>query len=342
MKYLNILFSVVIVLLFTNCNNGAQPNSEIALWPEIEPYESGYFKVSDLHEIFYELCGNPEGKPVFVIHGGPGRGCSPYYRRFFNPDKFNIVLHDQRGAGRSKPTAELQENTTQYLVKDIENLRTNLKMDKIILFGGSWGSTLSLAYAETYPENVEAIILRAVYLPSKDDKDFWVDVAPKFFPYEFEALINAFPDSMLPPNSQNMFQLLKSEDKSTSINFAKLIDRFEWKACFLYQDDAEIDKYYGAKENEEEILRNALIEHYYVSNGCFLVDGQLLRDAYKIKDIPTIIVNGRYDIVCPPVYAYELHKKLSNSKLIIAEKAGHYITEKPIERELILAMRELE
>ena len=336
------LLTIISSFIFICCNNAITSKNEIALWPEIEPYESGYMKVSDIHEIYYEICGNPEGKPVFVIHGGPGRGCSPYERRFFNPEVFNIVLHDQRGAGKSKPTAELRENTTQFLIKDIENLRIKLKLDKIILFGGSWGSTLSLAYAEAYPENVEAIILRAVYLPSIEEKDFWVDVAPKFFPHEFEALVNAYPDSMLPPTGQNMFQLLNSEDKSISVKFAKLIDRFEWKACFLYVDEAELDKYYGSKDNEEEILRNALIEHYYCSKGCFLDDGQLLRDAYKIKHIPTIIVNGRYDIVCPPIYAYKLHKMLDNSKLIIAEKAGHYITEIPIERELLLAMREFE
>ena len=271
-----------------------------------------------------------------------GRGCNPNERRFFNPDVFNIVLHDQRGAGRSIPTAELKENTTQYLVKDIENLRTKLKMDKIILFGGSWGSTLSLAYAETYPENVEAIILRAVYLPSKDEKDFWIDIVPKFFPYEFNALVNSYPDSLLPPTEKNLFELLISSDESTQLKIAKAADRLEWKACFLYQEDAELDEYYGDDKNNDEIIRNVLITHYYISNDCFLDEGQLLRDAYKIKDIPTIIVNGRYDILCPPVYAYKLHKILDNSKLIIAEKAGHYTTEKPIERELLLAMREFE
>jgi proline iminopeptidase len=140
---------ILIFLLSLNCTNNNNQKDEIRLWPGIEPFQSDYLKVSDIHEIYYELCGNPEGKPVFVIHGGPGAGCSPYMRRFFNPDKFLFVLHDQRGCGKSRPIAEIRENTTQELVEDIERLRNKLKMGKIILFGGSWGSTLSLAYAES-------------------------------------------------------------------------------------------------------------------------------------------------------------------------------------------------
>jgi len=344
MKYLKILFLVIVAIIVVSCSSDStnRVDSEIELWPEIEPYESGYLKVSDIHEIYYELCGNPEGKPVIVLHGGPGIGSKPVYRRYFNPDKFKIIQFDQRGAGKSKPKAELRENTTQHLIQDIESIRKKLKIDKMIVFGGSWGSTLSIAYAETYPENVEGLILRAVFLPTKDDKDFWIDVAPKFFPYEFEALVNAYPDSMQPPNGKGIFKLLTSDDRLVRIKYAKLIDRYEWKACELYVSDDELDEYYGDESNEESIFNLALMEHHYISNGCFLEDGQLLRDADKIKDIPTIIINGRYDILCPPGYAYQLHKKLNNSKLIIAEKAGHLDSEKPIQRELLLAMREFE
>ena len=155
-----------ISIIFCSCSHNIDTAEEMNLWPEIEPFQTGFLKVSNIHEIYYELCGNSKGNPVFVIHGGPGGGCSPYMRRFFNPAKFLIVLHDQRGCGRSKPNAELKENTTQYLVKDIEQLRKKLNLDKIILFGGSWGSTLSLAYAETYPENVSGLVLRGVFLGS--------------------------------------------------------------------------------------------------------------------------------------------------------------------------------
>ena len=146
------ILTIISSFIFICCNNATTSKNEIELWPEIEPYESGYMKVSDIHEIYYELCGNPEGKPVVVLHGGPGVGSKPGYRRFFNPDKFKIIQFDQRGSVKSKPMAELRENTTQHLIQDIESIRQKLEIDKMIVFGGSWGSTLSLAYAETYPE----------------------------------------------------------------------------------------------------------------------------------------------------------------------------------------------
>ena len=341
-KCIKYLLLILLALLLINCSNNSESSADVELWPEIEPYESGYLKVSDIHEIYYEQCGNPQGKPVFVIHGGPGVGCSPSYRRFFNPDKFNIILHDQRGAGKSKPSAELEENTTQLLVEDIEQLRKELNIDKIILFGGSWGSTLSLAYAETYPEHVNGLVVRGIWFPTKEDEDFWIRIVPKYFPKEYDALINAFPDSLLPPNGQNLVKILKGNNISKRNMMAKLVLRYEDKAAGLNIKDEELDDYYNTDENIEEIYRIALIENYYASNCCFLEEGQILRDAYKIESIPTIIINGRYDMFCPPVNAYNLHKQLNNSKLIIAEKAGHSASEKPIEKELLLAMREFE
>jgi len=163
-----ILITAISIICYS-CSLNSDTEEDINLWPEIEPFQTGFMKVSDIHEIYYEMSGNPEGIPVFVIHGGPGGGSSPYMRRFFNPDKFLIILHDQRSCGRSKPTAELRENTTQNLVEDIESLRKDLNLDKIILFGGSWGSTLSLAYAETYPENVSGLVLRGIFLGTKED-----------------------------------------------------------------------------------------------------------------------------------------------------------------------------
>jgi len=345
MKYLNILFIVVLAIIITSCSSDGTNRVEfkVELWPEIEPYESGYLQVSDIHEIYYELCGNPEGKPVFVIHGGPGFGCTPTYRRFFNPEKFNIVLHDQRGAGRSKPRAKLTENTTQFLVQDIERLRQQFGIGKIILFGGSWGSTLSLAYAETYPENVEAMILRAIYLPSdQDDGDFFVNIIPKFFPIQYEHLLDVFPDSIGAPSSKEIFNVLVNSNPEDNRKYAIAIDGYEYKASGLYINNEDSDEYYSVEENIINTITCATIEHYYIGNNCFLEEGQLLRDSYKIKDIPIIIINGRYDMPCPPVNAYNLHKQLNNSKLIIVEKAGHMSSEKPIQRELLLAMREFE
>jgi proline iminopeptidase len=181
-----IVFSIFFVF---NCSSN---NDEIKLWPEIEPYQTGYLKVSEIHEIFYELCGNPSGKPVFVLHGGPGGNCSPYMRRFFNPDKFLIILHDQRGAGKSRPYAEIRENTTQHLVADIDRLRTHLNSGKIILFGGSWGSTLALAYGEMYPQNVNGMILRGIFTATKGEIDhFYHGGVSKFFPEVYDKFIDS-------------------------------------------------------------------------------------------------------------------------------------------------------
>jgi proline iminopeptidase len=339
---------ILISLLSLNCTNNDGSKDETRLWPEIEPFQSGFFKVSDIHEIYYELCGNPKGLPVFVIHGGPGAGCSPYYRRFFDPDKFLIVLHDQRGCGKSKPHAELRENTTQELVEDIERLRMKLKLGKIILFGGSWGSTLSLTYAETYPDNVKGIILRGIFFASIEEEDHIWNGIPKFFPEMAESLRNALQDySSIPienrfPIADRLLELIQSENRADRERYAKLLSRYEYRACGLNMKDEYLDEYYGNESNLDQICTGALIEIYYTTNRCFLEEGQLLRDIEKIQDIPTIIVNGRYDMICPPYMAYRLHKKLPKSKLVITEESGHLLSEKQNERELLKAMREFE
>lgn len=344
----NLIPILIVSLIFYNCSDNNNTTEEIKLWPEIEPFQSGSLKVSDIHEIYYELCGNPEGKPVFVIHGGPGVGCSPYMRRFFNPEKFLIVLHDQRGSGKSKPKAELRENTTQELVEDIEQLRKKLNLGKIILFGGSWGSTLSLAYAETYPENVSGMVLRGIFFATMEEfNNIWNGI-PKFFPEMAESLRNALPgySSIAVANrfpiADRLLEILQSENNADRVRFAKLYSHYEFKACGLNMKDESLEEYYGTDRNSDEIYTNALMEVYYATNRCFLEEGQLLRDIGRIQDIPTIIVNGRYDIVCPPYTAYLLHKELPKSKLIITEESGHLLSEKPNERELIKAMREFE
>ena len=328
---------ILAVSLFC-CSDNNDNQNEISLWPEIEPFQEGYLNVSDIHEVYYELCGNPDGKPVFVIHGGPGGGCSPYMRRFFNPDSFLIVLHDQRGCGRSKPNSELRDNTTQDLVEDIELLRNELSLDQIILFGGSWGSTLSLAYAETYPGNVSRMVLRGIFLATKQESEDFIDNIPAFFPQMNEVFMDRLPDTVSVLTVETFFRLLSSGSQDDRDKYTKLISRYEYKASGLHVEEAVLDEYYSSEENWEAIHTMTLLEHYYISNGCFLEDGQLLRDAHRIQHIPTTIINGRYDIVCPPYNAFKLHKKLPGSKLIIAENAGHMMGEKPIELELLKAM----
>jgi proline iminopeptidase len=342
LKFQNLILVLVILSVLCDCQNRKVNTDEISLWPEIEPFQSGYLKVSDIHEIYYELCGNIKGKPVFVIHGGPGIGCSPYMRQFFNPDKFLIVLHDQRGAGKSRPNAEIRENTTQNLVEDIEQLRQKLSLDKIILFGGSWGSTLSLAYAEKYPENVSGMVLRGIWFGSKGESDNPLRVIPLFFPEMYKSVTDALPDSVLSLNDENVLKLLQNKNPAVRDKYARLFSRYEFKACGLDITEDYLDEYYGSEKNSAEIYTNVLFEYYYLFNDCFLKENQLLNDAYKIQSIPTVIINGRYDILCPPVTAYKLHVNLPGSRLIIVEEAGHLASEKPIEKELLKAMRDFE
>jgi proline iminopeptidase len=336
-----LLSCLCFMFLFFLCHNSSHSviENEVSLWPEIEPFQTNYLRVSDIHEIYYELCGNPEGKPVFVLHGGPGGSCSPYMRRFFNPDKFLIVLHDQRGAGKSKPYADIRENTTQYLVEDIELLRKHLNLGKIILLGGSWGSTLGLAYAESYPENVNGLVLRGIFTATQKEIDhFYHGGVRKFFPEVYDKFINSFPELRKQQLPQYLLSLIQSPDSTKKLKYSRIWAEYEIKVSRLEFSDDQVKNILDSSNP----LAFGLLENYYMANGCFLKEGQLLNNAYKIKDIPSIIVNGRYDMVCPPITAYELHDRLPNSKLFIAESSGHWMGEKQIERELLKAMLKFE
>ena len=318
---------------------GANPQARLKLWPELEPYKTGYLKVSELHEIYYQLGGNPEGKPVMVLHGGPGGGCSPDMFRFFNPEKFHIILHDQRGAGRSKPYAETRENTTQHLVEDIEKLRQHLGLGKVVVFGGSWGSTLALAYAETYPQNVSGMILRGVFTASKGEIDhFYHGDTAKYFPENYEMLLQYIDNPEKKNYPAQLLEKIKNLDPSSRRKYALAWAKYEIKMALLAISDKAVD----------EIFKNwnpydfALLENYYMANNCFLREGQLLNNADKLRDIPITIVNGRYDVICPPITAYNLHKKLPKSKLIIVERAGHSANAEPLRSVLVKSVKEFE
>lgn len=334
-----ITLACVLVLAVCATKNQATAKNN-RLWPEIEPFEAGHLQVSSLHDIYYELCGNPEGKPVFVLHGGPGAQITPYYRRFFNPDAFLIVLHDQRGCGNSRPRFELRENTTPHLVEDIEKLRNHLKLDKIILFGGSWGSTLGLAYAETHPENVSAMVLRGIFTASQDEMDhFYRGGVRPFFPEIYEKLEQVFGQD---PTPRSIYDKVKSEDPGERRKYGRAWTAYEAKLAMLHYPDAWLHELLTSDQYADIAVSLALIENHFMANGCFLEEGQLLRDTDKIKNIPTVLVNGRYDMICPPFNAYRLHKRLMNSRLIIAEESGHSMNEKKIEQALLGAIKELE
>jgi proline iminopeptidase len=335
MKY---ILPVLLVLAASTVS--AEDGTEVQLWPKIEPFETGYLEVSDGHEIYYELCGNPDGKPVFFLHGGPGGSCSPYMRRFCDPDKFLMVLHDQRGAGRSKPYAEIRGNNTQNLVGDIERLREHLGIHaKIILFGGSWGSTLGLAYAEAHPQNVEGLVLRGVFTATREEIDhFYHGGVRTYFPEVYDRFVQSLPDPDRRPLPEYLFELIESDDESVRTKYAYEWARYEIRIASLDNPDEQV----------EQTLKNfnplafSRIENYYMANGCFLKEGQLLQESEKIADIPVIMVNGRYDVVCPPITAYRLHEMLPKSELILAERSGHWMGEPAIQTELLKAMRRFE
>lgn len=330
---------LLLLSLSVACRSPEKPRTQTGLWPAIEPYQSGYLQVSELHELYYELSGNPQGKVVFGLHGGPGGGSSPYMRRFFDPEKFLIVLYDQRGAGKSRPFADIRENTTQDLVQDIEKLRTFLKLDKILLFGGSWGSTLALAYTEAFPEHVSGMILRGIFTATQEEIDhFYHGGVRPFFPETYEKFVTSLPDPDRRPIPEYLFSLLQSPDSTTLTQYSRAWAGYEIKLSSLNLADSVVEQIL----DEENTLAFSRLENYYMANRCFLQEGQLLRDAEKIAHIPAVLVNGRYDMICPPVTAYRLHQKLPNSKLVIAENAGHWMGEPAIERALLQAAREFE
>ena len=334
--------SYLFVVCFFIISCAKEQQQEVKLYPEIEPYKTDYIQVSELHKLYYECCGNPAGKPVFVLHGGPGSGCSPYMRRFFNPEKFNIILHDQRGAKRSKPFAEIKGNTTWNLVEDIEKLRKKLKLDDIILFGGSWGTTLALAYAETYPENVAGLVLRGVFLGTRSEIDhFFHGGVRKHFPRIYEDFVKALPEGNNGRIPAQLFNLINVEDSTQKNKYARIWAKYEFQIASLKVADRSADEWDQLFDSFNPVAFS-LLENYYMKHDCFLEPNQLLDNAGKIGNTRVIIVNGRYDAICPPITAYKLHQKLPNSRLIIAEESGHWMGEENIEKALLQAMLEFE
>ena len=296
------------------------PDKKVEIFPPIEPFNTGFLKVSDFHEMYYEQSGNPKGKPVFVVHGGPGGGTKPVMRRFFNPKKFRIILFDQRGSGKSKPYAEVAENTSRLLVEDMEKLRNHLKLDKVFLFGGSWGSTLSLLYAETYPNNVSGMLLRGIWTGTKDEIDhFYHGGAGLYFPEAYQRLLKSLPDPLKRPLPDYLYKLIQDSNGSLRDKYVKEWARYEIKISGINISDEDVDQ----SVESENLLALSLIENYYMANSCFLEEGQLLENAELLEGIPCTIVNGRLDMCCPPLTAYKLHMVLPGSKLVLIEDGGH-------------------
>jgi len=295
------------------------------LYPEIEPYQTGTLRVSDIHEIYYELCGNPKGQSAVVLHGGPGGGCTDSYRQFFNPEKYNVVLFDQRGAGRSKPLACLEDNTTWHLVEDIEALRKHLNIEKWVVFGGSWGSTLSLAYAETHRESVKALVLRGIFTLRREELLwFYQEGASFIYPDAWEEYIKPIPLAQRGDIMSAYYRFLTGSDKEKQMECARAWSLWEMTTCKLYVSPEALEKV----DSDDFAISFARIEcHYFVHGGFFKEDGELINNASLLKDIPGTIVQGRYDLVCPAKSAWDLHKNAPHFDFHIVPDAGHSCSE---------------
>ncbi|NER33436.1 MAG: prolyl aminopeptidase [Oscillatoria sp. SIO1A7] len=305
------------------------------LYPPLEPYKEGTLQVSDLHTIYFQEAGNPEGKPVLFVHGGPGAGIVPIYRQYFDPTKWRIILFDQRGCGRSTPHAELKENTTWDLVSDIEKLRLQLGIESWVLFGGSWGSSLALAYSETHPERCRGLILRGIFMVrQKEIRWFYQEGASNIFPDAWEEYLKPIPPEERDDLVAAYYRRLTSSDSQVRLEAARAWSIWEASTSKLIQDTGLIQSFSGDRFAEAF----ARIECHYFINKCFLDrDEQLLENADRIRHIPGVIVQGRYDVVCPMRSAWDLHRAWPEAELIVVPDAGHSMTEKGIRSALIEA-----
>jgi len=307
------------------------------LYPEIEPYHVGRLEVSDGHELYFEECGNPEGLPALIVHGGPGGGCNPTMRRYHDPSVYRIILFDQRGCGRSTPHASLEANTTWDLVADMERLREALGIERWQLLGGSWGSTLSIAYAETHPERVSALLLRGVFLMRRAELEwFYQEGCSWLFPDAFESYQSTIPPAERGDMIAAYHRRVTNPDPEIRMSAAKAWSIWEGTTLSLLQDPDRV-RHFGA---DQYALAFARIEcHYFVNGGFFECDDQLLRDADRIRDVPGVIVHGRYDVVTPVKNAWDLKRAWPRAQLHIVPDAGHAMSEPGIVHELVAATR---
>lgn len=305
------------------------------LYAPLEPFDQGMFQVSDIHALYYEQCGNPAGQPVVFLHGGPGGGISPDYRRFFDPAHYRVILFDQRGAGRSTPHAELDENTTWDLVADIERLREHFKIERWQVFGGSWGSTLSLAYAETHPDRVTALVLRGIFLcRAKEINWFYQKGADAIFPDVWEEYERVIPEAERVNMLAAYHRRLTGADEQVRLEAARAWSVWEGSTSKLLPDPGLIEHFGEA----HLALAMARIEcHYFMHNAFFETENYLIENVGKIRNIPAVIVQGRYDVVCPMMSAWELHKAWPEAELRVVPDAGHSAMENGIISALVEA-----
>ena len=314
------------------------------LYPSIHENRYFYLKVdassdnsdnfNKHHELYVEECGNNEGVPVVFLHGGPGAGCEPYHRRLFNPEKYRIILFDQRGCGRSRPHASLENNTTPHLIADMEKIREELGIDKWVVAGGSWGSTLALAYAQAHPNRVSGLIVRGIFLCTKKEVEWFYQYgASQFFPDYWQDFIEPIPVDERHNLLAAYHKILTGDNEIARMGAAKAWSLWEAHTATLQPNTSVLD-HFSEPHNALSIAR--IETHYFMNNG-FMQDNQLLENAHKLKDIPGFIIQGRYDMICPMQQAYDLHQAWPISDLFIAQSSGHAASEKGISAALIKA-----
>ncbi|MDP4549107.1 prolyl aminopeptidase [Marinobacter sp. MDS2] len=310
----------------------------LTLYPEIQPYARHHLAMDEVHELYLEESGNPDGTPVLVVHGGPGGGCEDYHRRFFDAERFRIILLDQRGAGRSTPLAELEENSTENLVEDMEKVRQFLGVDRWLLFGGSWGSTLSLVYAQTHPERVLGLVLRGIFLcRPKDIQWFYQEGASRIFPDYWQDFLAPVPEAERGDMVAAYYRRLTSHNELEQIQAAKAWSIWEGR-CATLQPNPKVVEHFG---HPHVAIALARIECHYFMNQGFLQTDQIINNTDKLADIPGIIVHGRYDMVCPLDNAFALIAAWPEAELQIIRDAGHSASEPAIVDALIRGVEQV-
>jgi proline iminopeptidase len=309
------------------------PSAEQFLFPEIEPYRTGMLPVDELHTLYWEECGNPDGEPVLFLHGGPGAGLSTKHRRFFDPAHYRIVLFDQRGAGKSTPLGEYRNNTTPLLIEDIERIRVMFGIEQWLVFGGSWGSTLALAYGEAHPERCTGFVLRGIFLCTRPEIDWFLNGIQWFFPEEHARFVAPIPEAERGDLLHAYEQRLFCDDPAIYGPAARNWSRYEGSCLHLYPDPQAAEDF----GSEAIGLGVGRLEAHYFLNDAFLSDDQLVRNVGRIRHLPAVIVQGRYDVVCPPLSAYRLHQAWPEAKMQVIADAGHAATEPGIAQALVAA-----
>ena len=302
-------------------------------FPLVEPFNVFKLKVSDIHTLHIEESGNKDGKPVIFLHGGPGGGIEPIYRQYFNPEKWRIIIFSQRGCGKSTPLSELEDNNTWALVQDIEKIRERLSISKWTVFGGSWGSTLSLSYAVSHPDRCAALILRGIFLlREKELKWFYQEGASYIYPDAWEKYLEPIPENRRDDLMSAYYEILTGSDQEARYNAAKAWSIWEASTSKLIQNKKSLHHF----EDEQVADIFARIEcHYFVNKGFFEYDGWILDQIDKIRHIPSVIVQGRYDVVCPMITAWDLHQKWPEADFHVIPDSGHSMLEAGIRDKLI-------